>query len=226
METKTVETKHGDFVIKIMQDEDPLNPRRDWDPIGNMICWHRRYDLCDKHNYADSVELFAEIAGVDQYEYEERKEELRALAEQKAIIIPLYLYDHSGITMSTGRFSCPWDSGQVGWIYILKDDENYKSWKKQKDWLNGRTLEQAAEDVLKGEVKTYDDFLRGNVYGFKVIDPEGNDVDSCWGYFGDPDKSGLMDEATNAIECEVKRLDEAEKEEVERQKCLVYSEHF
>lgn len=37
------------------------------------------------------------------------------------VILPLYLYDHSGITISTGPFSCPWDSGQVGWIYAPKD---------------------------------------------------------------------------------------------------------
>jgi len=30
----------------------------------------------------------------------------------------LYLYDHSGITMSTSPFSCPWDSGQVGFAYV------------------------------------------------------------------------------------------------------------
>ncbi len=38
----------------------------------------------------------------------------------KYVILPLYLYDHSGITMSTGAFSCRWDSGQVGWIYAEK----------------------------------------------------------------------------------------------------------
>ena len=32
-------------------------------------------------------------------------------------ILPLYLYDHSGLSMNTSGFSCPWDSGQVGWIY-------------------------------------------------------------------------------------------------------------
>ena len=36
--------------------------------------------------------------------------------------LPLYLYDHSGITMNTGGFSCSWDSGQMGWIYATKED--------------------------------------------------------------------------------------------------------
>lgn len=227
METKTVETKHGDFLIKIMQDGSPLNPRKDWDPLGTMICWHRRYDLGDDHNYDDTHHLFADIAGVDRDEYEDRGYELKKLAEEKAIILPLYLYDHSGITMSTGSFSCPWDSGQVGWIYIRKDDENYIAWGKQKEWLNGRTLEQAAIDALTGEVETYDQYLTGDVYGFKVLDPEGEEIHSCWGYFGyDHDESGLMDEATNAIECEVERMDEKENEKLEEIGCQVYGEHF
>ena len=48
--------------------------------------------------------------------------EFRSIVEAlgKYVILPLYLYDHSGITMSTGPFSCPWDSGQVGWIYASK----------------------------------------------------------------------------------------------------------
>lgn len=33
------------------------------------------------------------------------------------IFMPLFLYDHSGITMNTCGYSCRWDSGQVGYIY-------------------------------------------------------------------------------------------------------------
>ena len=40
--------------------------------------------------------------------------------EDEVVALPLYLYDHSGITMNTSGFSCPWDSGQVGWIYCTK----------------------------------------------------------------------------------------------------------
>ena len=49
--------------------------------------------------------------------------ELKDIQEKvstKIIILPLYLYDHSGISMKTTPFSCQWDSGQVGWIYVEK----------------------------------------------------------------------------------------------------------
>lgn len=46
------------------------------------------------------------------------------------IILPLFLYDHSGITMNTSGFNCPWDSGQVGIIYISK-----KKAKEEFKWI-------------------------------------------------------------------------------------------
>lgn len=30
--------------------------------------------------------------------------------------------DHSGLAMQTTSFNDPWDSGQVGWIYVSKED--------------------------------------------------------------------------------------------------------
>lgn len=112
------------------------------------------------------------------------------VVEEHYIMLPLYLYDHSGITMSTGPFSCPWDSGQVGWIYVTKKKvrEEY-GWKK----LNKKRIEKI-EGHLKAEVEEYDRFLAGRVYGF-VITEHGickhcgaeieADVDSCWGHFMD-----------------------------------------
>jgi hypothetical protein len=45
----------------------------------------------------------------------------------------LYLYDHGGITISTGPFSCPRDSGQVGFIYAShKQIRDHFGWKRLK----------------------------------------------------------------------------------------------
>ena len=37
------------------------------------------------------------------------------------VVLPVYMYDHSGITINTTGFSCPWDSGMVGIIYVSKE---------------------------------------------------------------------------------------------------------
>ncbi|MHC4619184.1 MAG: hypothetical protein ACYTEQ_15680 [Planctomycetota bacterium] len=48
----------------------------------------------------------------------------------------------------------------------------------------GVTAENA-EDALRSEVETYDQFLRGDVWGYIVEDGEGEHIDSCWGFFGE-----------------------------------------
>jgi hypothetical protein len=92
------------------------------------------------------------------------------------------LYDHSGITISTGSFSCQWDSGQVGFIFVSKH-------KVQKEGID----ETKVEDYLNGEVETYDQYIRGDVFGYKVYKVSTCDLgheheeelDSCWGFYGD-----------------------------------------
>jgi len=89
---------------------------------------------------------------------EEAKAFLEAFETWKSeniCILPLYLYDHSGITMRTSPFSCQWDSGQVGFIYCTKErcDELGADFSK-------------AEDCLRAEVEEYDQYLTGDVYGY------------------------------------------------------------
>lgn len=136
--------------------------------------------------------------------------ELLSLVKQMKgmAILPLYLYDHSGITMKTGGFSCPWDSGQVGWIYAAKEDIQKAYGAFTKENL------QKAYQCLEGEVETYAQFLEGNVYwyclekflggtvGTESVTPEDaieDDCfwgmeDSCGGFYGsDVNENGMAD---------------------------------
>lgn len=47
---------HG-IVGRIVQDDDPVNPRTDSEPLCRMTCWHRRYELGDEHKCADTRDL-------------------------------------------------------------------------------------------------------------------------------------------------------------------------
>lgn len=176
----------GKYLIEIYQDESPESPR-EWDNLGTMVCFHRRYDLGDKHDYCSG-----------NYDgWEEMKEDI-IKQENVHTILPLYLYDHSGITISTSSFSCRWDSGQVGWIFVSKD-------KVKKEGID----ETKVEEYLKGEVETYDQYIRGDVYGYKVFEvtecdhghEHKKELDSCWGFYGDED---CMDEAKSIVEYYVK----------------------
>jgi hypothetical protein len=203
-----------------VQDDTPRNPRKEFDNVGKMICFHRNYKLGDDHRYSAGEDFLSSLASeyddkFDDYvewlnnAYYERlngtwEEKCRAIDEKQmarihkildkhVVILPLYLYDHSGITMSTGRFSCPWDSGQVGWLYVDRAT-------MLKEWGGGgkvltKKIKDQARKYLEGEVETYDQYLTGDVYGVVMEwfvnegtedEPEWeqHEEDSCWGYFG------------------------------------------
>jgi hypothetical protein len=163
------------YLLSILHDFDPLDPR-DWDNLGTMVCSHGRYSLGDEQ--AENVDSYRNW---DEWEAGE--------IPKGSVCLPLYLYDHSGITMDTKSFSCPWDSGQVGYIYCsperIRNEFGVKRISKK--------LRRRVEECLKSEVTTYDQYLTGDVYGFLLeekIACEACDhvdyvtIDSCFGFYG------------------------------------------
>lgn len=186
---KTMTQKRiGKFLIEVEQDESPESPR-DWDNLGKMICFHGRYNLGDKHDYNSD----------DYSGWEEQRKDIEK-NEDVCVILPLYLYDHGGITISTTPFSCRWDSGQIGWVYVSKSKvrEEYSVKRITQDIIDKVTK------ILEGEVKTYDTYLRGEVYGYRIFKVEEcnlghehkNLVESSWGYYGDDE---CMTEAESIV---------------------------
>ena len=191
-----------------------------------MVCWHRDYDLGDEHQHSDPQEFLKWLAirvdptVEDRIEYWENGpglvrcantgvKEYWTLSDKRVrdivnkainkhvVMLPLYLYDHSGITMSTSAFSRPWDSGQVGFIYITraKIQEEY-GWK-----VVTSARRKLLEKHLTGDVEVYDNYLTGAIYGFQVFDETGEEIDSCGGFSGyDHERSGMLMEIQQCLD--------------------------
>ena len=166
----TNETRKGNYITRTYQETDPESPRG-WDNLTTMLCFHNRYNLGDKTEYKS-----------DMFEgWEDMKNKL-VDTEDVHTILPLYLYDHSGITISTSPFGCNWDSGQVGWVFITNQTIKEEGIDESK-----------VEEYLKSEVETYDQYLTGEVYGYKIFKVETcsqgheheEELDSCYGYYGE-----------------------------------------
>ena len=161
--------------INIYPDEDAPNPRKEFDHLGTMVCFHRRYNLGDRHEFRDPDE-FRDF-----------------LKEEKPICLPLYLYDHRGITISTRsekfRACDPhgWDWGMLGYIYVTKEEVRKEYNVKR---VSRKVLDKVTK-LLQSEVEEYDHYLTGNVYGYEITKdgkPQAGEViDSCWGFFGYPE---------------------------------------
>lgn len=153
-----METKLNGYTLKIIPDENPLNPRTDCDHLGIMLCWHRRYSLGDNHPY-DTPQDFAESAA----------------AKDMFVCLPVYLLDHSGLYVSVNDFNDSWDSGQLGFIYCTK--QNAQKW-----FNNTDVTEDEIKKELTAEVEEYNDYLNGAWYGFLIEGLDGEVEDSCGGF--------------------------------------------
>lgn len=165
--------------------------------------WDREHEkLWERLEAADvSYGSGRHLRASDELDHEQAIELDHHLDKHGIVRLPLYLYDHSGITMSTGPFSCPWDSGQVGFIYVTYP-EIRKAFLRQR--VTQAVMDRALA-LLRSEVKEYDYYIRGAVYGYTITDPDGEEIDdSCWGFYGyDHEKSGLKEEAEGAIDFEI-----------------------
>lgn len=155
---------HNGLTVEVEVDDISENPR---EPIGTMVCWHRRYRLGDEHDF-DTPRDFQESDMKRAY-----------------VVLPIYLYDHSMLALSTESFvgravHAEWDSGQVGYIYILPE--------KAKELTGYEPTEENRETVkclLEEEIETYDNYLQGNVYAYTVTDENGDLIAGGNGYAAD-----------------------------------------
>ena len=180
---------------EIFCDDSIEDPREIMDNFGKMICFHKRYNLGDKHNYSDDEYFLEEITGMDLCI--NSLEAMLNKFNRENIALPLFLYDHSGITISTSTYSCPWDSGRVGVIYKPKNEVR----KVYNVKRISEKLRQEVLDILQSEVKIYDDYLTGNCYGY-MIEKTG---DSVWGFYGDIDDNGIIESIQDSIDCYISK---------------------
>jgi hypothetical protein len=82
-------------------------------------------------------------------------------------VLPLFAYIHSGVALSLAPFSDPWDSGQIGFVLVAK----------RKGFRN---ILKAAREL----VEEWNMYLSGDVWHYRVLDSQGDHVDSCSGFYG------------------------------------------
>ena len=141
------------------------NPR-EWCNLATMFCLHRRYIIGDKHNYSE----------IHFEDWQDVKSFLLN-GDNNAIIKPIYMYEHSGITISTEPFSCGWDSGQIGYIYARGEDILNEYGEITKEVMD------KVDKVLEEEVRIYDQYLNGEVYNIEVFENEEQlDYVTVYGY--------------------------------------------
>ena len=126
---------------------------------STFLANHGRYYLGDKEN--------PEAGNHGSYEadfiaYLKEYEDLKL---SDVIYLPVYMYEHSGVTISTTPFSCSWDSGQLGYIFEKKETIR----KNHNVSRISKKLKEQIEDDLRNEISIYSEYAEGNIFSIDVV---------------------------------------------------------
>lgn len=142
------------------------------------------------------------VLGTEAVERERMDEIARGIEEGIYIGLPIFAYVHGGSTIRAGvGFSCPWDSGQSGFVYCEREKA-----------LKEFTSEEDVIKCLQSEVKIFDAYLTGEVYGYRLLDKDSEELESCWGFYGDDEIDHMLSELDAHAEYYLKK-DQQERDE-------------
>lgn len=100
------------------------------------------------------------------------------------VVLPLYVYEHSGITISAGTFgqrnrypfNCPWDTSFVGLVFDTAETRKECGWEGADD--------AAIEADIRAEIGVYASYLEGDVTYWAVQDEETGYYEGMGAYVG------------------------------------------
>lgn len=121
------------YLLQVMYDDEPLNPREDYDNFGHMMCWHRRYNLGDENRFEIPNDFLMNL--------------VKRTASEYAIIRYARFGKSESIRLS-------YDKSAHGWSIECYDGHS-KKW-YQEDFVEGR-LEDNTRDVADRLVEAMPD---------------------------------------------------------------------
>ncbi|OHD23795.1 MAG: hypothetical protein A2Y38_17040 [Spirochaetes bacterium GWB1_59_5] len=94
-------------------------------------------------------------------------------------------YEHGGSAWSLHGegMQCRWDTSSYDGILI---------WENKPSDMGAKTREARAKDA-NSFLETYNCWANGQGYGYEIENEEGEDIDSCWGFYGNDLKHMVED---------------------------------
>ncbi len=153
--------EYKNYTINIFSSDYADCPRKIHENLGNLALFHKRYRLVNDESI--TLDQACDIEKSSNY-----------------ISLPVYGYDHGGLTIGTNKFSCPYDSGRLGLIYVSKDD--IKKCYNVKRISN--KLKKSINEILLAEISDYNYYISGEIYDFSIHNHLGEEIDAISGFYG------------------------------------------
>lgn len=172
---------------------------REWSNVGTMAVSYRGYDLGDEDIREWSFRLPCEAcdgSGWDPHDDDSEcpkcegegnplVDPVTFIKQERGaqVVLPLIVYDHSGITMRVGHVGSitgdaeGWDTSFVGFYFDTPDGV--------KECMGECSDDKQIEAALRQEVETYASYLEGDVTCWNVEDFDlPQSAEGCGGYIG------------------------------------------
>ena len=185
LEVETIYKDNNGHFFKLFYDEYSDSPRLD-DNVATILTWEKNYSSPDEND--DTFEEFAEKHGVDISKKWDLDSIMEAMRKEGYYVVPVYALHHGVSHYSINDFNDPWDSGVVGVAFCKKqeglpDDDDY------------------LRRIIDREVKTYDAWVNGEIYGVVRLDKTEDIVDETteWVILGGDNKTEIFKDMLSTI---------------------------
>lgn len=162
------------YNINVYQDNDTESPDNFGDESVFLVAFHRDFTVDRKGFDRDTCVEFSENGSKEYH------------------VFGLEAYIHSGVSLALsqeGKFpDRQWDVSQLGLVFVSKKETRYKT---------------KAGKIAQNLIELWNDYLSGNVYGY-MVEKDDNEFGGVWGFYGDYETSGLIDNAKVDIDREIK----------------------
>ncbi len=146
------------------------------------------YENCSENDVVEEMTL--ELSIGDKLQLIEDTDEV--------VMLGISMYEHGGITLWLGSIDnhpdSRWDCSSIGFAYVEKSVAEQEA-PRNIDW------KKWAYDRMEEEMEIYDDYVKGDVYGYTIEDENGNVTrDSCWGFYGNLGEKHLLEQTKYEID--------------------------
>ncbi len=157
--------------LQIFHDSDSESPR-EWSNLGYFITVDNRYHSPDKSDWIEQVvKSTSEEANDQEHHMKLIKKGIKEGGEKVLAIYPVVKYEHGGVSYSLGS-KHGFDFSNNG-FYIITDKTQKETGTSKKDF----------EKVINQEIDVYNSWANGEVYGYCLTDENGENLDSCSGFY-------------------------------------------
>lgn len=177
--------------IEVEADDYPTNPRsEDYQELSSTLVTGGRCTLGDKHMSERFSSIEEAVASFSKKE---------GVPKDDMLWWPVFKYEHGGVALALGAFSCPFDSGVCGFIYESKEAIRAEFGVKR---ISSKLMKKI-ENRVKGELAELEAYANGDVYEVLVYDGDDDVINSCGGVYGADSKQleGLANELLNEYQC-------------------------